>query len=65
MQGMFQQKDDNSNMAETCAGLLGTILVMCSTHELLRHHAFSGNHQLENRYLGRTPTLKHIFQNIV
>jgi hypothetical protein len=58
---MFQQEDDNTSIAETSAGLLGAILIICSKHELLCHHAFSGNHQPENRYLGRTPTLKHIF----
>jgi hypothetical protein len=61
MQGMLQQEDDNTNMAETCAGLLGAILVMCSKYELLRHHTFSGNHPPENRYLGRTPDAEAYF----
>ena len=30
-------------------------------HELLLHHAFSGNHQRENRYLGSTPDAGEYF----
>ena len=28
LQGMFQQEDDNTNIAETCTDLLGAVLVM-------------------------------------